>query len=182
MYYHIGPKFQLICNFWVYTPCLSLLETFWLFFYVTKYNFFSKFLIIGLKMLTFALLNVDRTQPDSCLSPSPQGASPSPQGVSPSPSPQGMSPSPSPRSMSPSPSPASARTGLDHWVRVQVRTCSNTAFVNACFIVSCCCIGHCAWYLCQHDKSIIQKLFHQTNEFTRNIFYTNIMYLSLLLT
>ncbi len=78
MYYHIGQKLQLTCNFWVYTPCLSLLETFWLFFYVTKYYFFSKFLIIGLALLTFALLTVDWTQPDSCVSPSPQGASPSP--------------------------------------------------------------------------------------------------------
>ncbi len=63
-------------------------------------------------MLTFALMNVDRTRPDSCMSPSPQGASPSlsPQSASPSRSPQGMSPSPSPQSMSLSPSPDSDST------------------------------------------------------------------------
>ena len=54
-------------------------------------------------------INVDQTQPDSCFSPSPHGASlsPSPQGASSSP--RGMSPSPrtlstSPRTMSLSPS------------------------------------------------------------------------------
>ena len=33
------------------------------------------------------------------------------------------------------------------------------------------------WYLlCQHNKSTIWWLFHQTNEFSQNILYTNIMY------
>ena len=71
-------------------------------------------------MLTFASVNLDRTRPDSCLSPSPQGASPSPSPQGASPSPQGMSPSPSPRSMSPSPSPDSLQhcyfvLGHDHF-------------------------------------------------------------------
>ena len=108
MYHKISQKLLLTCNFWVETPCLSLLETFSLFFCVTKYYFFSKLSIIRLKMLAFELLNVDWTQPDS----SPQGASLSlsPQGPSlslspqdPSQSPRGMNQSLSPRSMSPSP-------------------------------------------------------------------------------
>ena len=52
------------------------------------------------------------------------------------------------------------------------------SYACLCFTVSYCGIGYYAWHLlCLHNKSTIQRLFHQTIEFARNISYTNILYL-----
>ena len=88
-----------------------------------------------------------RVNPDSIVSPSPQGQSPSqypspsgqspsPSGVSPSPLDQSPSPSPSPVGQSPSPSPR-VQQKLE-WVRTWVRTQPGlmSPTIEKCFILT----------------------------------------------